>query len=313
MHQGKGWQAYVWLSFKGALMGAADAVPGVSGGTIAFVSGIYDELIDSLKQINPAALAVLLRQGPRAFWSYINGTFLLTLLSGILLSLFSVSHLVVYWLEHAPQLLWSFFFGLVLASTWLVSRDIPAWDTQALGMFTIGALVAYVITTMAPAMLEPTPLSLFLSGMIAICAMILPGISGSFILLLMGMYGPVITAIQAVNIPVLSLFAAGCVVGLLSFSHLLSWLLHHYRTPTLALLSGFLLGSLNKLWPWKYTTAYTIDRHGEQLPLVQQNMWPDVFQMTTGQPAYPLYCLGLMLLGGILVMLLVWLDRRRRE
>ncbi len=313
MHKEKSWRDYLWLSFKGVLMGAADAVPGVSGGTIAFVSGIYDELIDSLKQISPAALAVLLKRGPRAFWVYINGSFLLTLLSGILLSLFSVSHLVVYWLEHAPQLLWSFFFGLVLASTWLVSRDISRWQAQTLGMFTIGALLAYVITTMAPAMLEPTPLSLFLSGMIAICAMILPGISGSFILLLLGMYAPVIGAIQALNIPALSLFAAGCVLGLLTFSHLLSWLLHHYRVPTLALLSGFLLGSLNKLWPWKYTTAYTINRHGEQLPLVQQNMWPDVFQSTTGQPAYLVYCVGLMLLGAVLVMLLVWLDRRRRE
>ncbi|MFW1676680.1 DUF368 domain-containing protein [Pontibacter sp. JAM-7] len=313
MHRAKSWREYLWLSFKGVLMGAADAVPGVSGGTIAFISGIYDELIDSLKQVNPAALSVLFKQGPVAFWRYINGAFLLTLFSGIVVSLFSVSHLVVYWLEHAPQLLWSFFFGLVLASTWLIGRDISRWNSHSSGVFIIGTLLAYVITTLTPAVLVATPLTLFLSGMLAICAMILPGISGSFILLLLGMYAPVISAIQALDLAVLGIFAGGCVLGLLSFSHLLSWLLHHHRVSTMALLAGFLLGSLNKLWPWKYTTAYTIDRHGEQLPLVQKNMWPEAFQATTGQPAYALICLGLMLLGAVLVMLLMWLDRRHRE
>ncbi|PIE24965.1 MAG: DUF368 domain-containing protein [Neptuniibacter caesariensis] len=291
-------------------MGAADAVPGVSGGTIAFMTGIYEELIHSLKQFGPKAVALLFKEGPVAAWAYVNGTFLLALVIGIILSLLTLSHIVLFWLAEYPELLWSFFFGLILASVWSVSRHIERWDSNSFTAFVAGAVAAYFITTLAPTTIDATPLFIFLSGMVAICAMILPGISGSFILLLLGMYTPILGAIKNLELVTLGIFAAGCAVGLLSFSRVLSWMFNSFRTTTLALLGGFLLGSLNKVWPWKYTTAYTINRHNEQVPLVQENISPFTFETMTGQPSLFIYAAALMLLGAALVLLLEKMGRR---
>lgn len=299
---------YLILSGKGMMMGVADAVPGVSGGTIAFITGIYEELIETLKRFNPQAVKLLFTQGPAACWQYVNAGFLCALLTGILVSLVSVAHLALYLLEHHPILIWSFFFGLIIASTWSVVRHIKGWSSNLASTFVLGALLAYFITEQTPGMLEPTSLMVFMAGAVAICAMILPGISGSFILLLMGMYTPVLGAIKGLEWVTLGIFASGCAVGLLSFSRILSWAFHHHRMLTLALLGGFMLGSLNKVWPWKYTLAYSINGKGEEVPLMQDNLLPGSYEVVAGLDPQLWPALGLMLLGG----LLGWLMDRQQ-
>ncbi|KEA64354.1 Arginine/ornithine antiporter ArcD [Marinobacterium lacunae] len=295
---------YLALAGKGMMMGAADAVPGVSGGTVAFITGIYEELIDTLRSFDLQALMVLYREGIGAFWRHVNGTFLVTLLGGILLSLLSLSRVVLFMLDQYPVLLWAFFFGLILASVWSLMRHVQGWNLSNTLIFFTGALLAYLITSLTPGTLTISAFTLFGSGMVAICAMILPGISGSFILLLMGMYAPILSAVKHFELYNIGLFAAGCAVGLISFSRLLSWAFHHHRKLVLALLGGFMLGSLNKVWPWKYTLAYTIDRHGDSVPLLQRNVLPDVFTQLTGQAALLLPALVLMAVGVVLVVLL---------
>lgn len=310
MNNGRSLRESLLLAAKGMMMGAADVVPGVSGGTIAFMTGIYEELINSLKQFGPEAVKVLFSQGVKAAWQHVNGTFLLILLSGIVLSLATFSRVVLFWLAEYPELLWSFFFGLILASVWSLCRHIERWDSNALSLFAAGTVAAYMVTSLSPTTMEVTPWFVVVSGAIAICAMILPGISGSFILLLLGMYTPILTAIKQFEVDIIALFALGCVVGLLSFSRVLSWMFAHYRTMTLALLGGFLLGSLNKVWPWKYTTAYTIDRNGKEIPLVQENISPFAFESLTGEPSALVSAVLLMSVGVAAVFLVEWMGRK---
>ncbi len=310
MNNGRSLRESLLLAAKGMMMGAADVVPGVSGGTIAFMTGIYEELINSLKQFGPEAVKVLFSQGVKAAWQHVNGTFLLILLSGIVLSLATLSRVVLFWLAEYPELLWSFFFGLILASVWSLCRHIERWDSNALSLFAAGTVAAYMVTSLSPTTVEVTPWFVVVSGAIAICAMILPGISGSFILLLLGMYTPILTAIKQFEVDIIALFALGCVVGLLSFSRVLSWMFAHYRTMTLALLGGFLLGSLNKVWPWKYTTAYTIDRNGKEIPLVQENISPFAFESLTGEPSALVSAVLLMSVGVAAVFLVEWMGRK---
>lgn len=295
---------YLMLAGKGLMMGAADAVPGVSGGTVAFITGIYEELIETLRSFDLSAIRLLFSKGLGASWQHVNGTFLVVLLSGILFSLLSLARIVLYLLAHYPVMLWAFFFGLILASTWSLVRHVKGWDFSSTLSFTAGALLAYLVTSMVPVSLTITPLTLFGSGALAICAMILPGISGSFILLLLGMYAPILSAVKQFEIESLMLFGAGCAVGLISFSRVLSWAFHHHRRFILALLGGFMLGSLNKVWPWKYTLSYTIDRHGDSVPLLQTNVSPSSFAALTGQEAWLLPALLLMATGVLLVLLL---------
>ncbi len=297
---------YFILACKGVLMGAADAVPGVSGGTIAFITGIYEELIGSIRRFDLDAVRVLFYQGPRAFWKHVNGNFLLTLLSGIIISLVMFANIVLFMLASYPVMLWSFFFGLILASTWVISRHIPHWDSTYITLFLTGAALAYLITSLTPTEVPVSSLTVFLSGSIAICAMILPGISGSFILLLLGMYAPVLQAVKDAELAFIGLFGAGCVIGLLSFSRLLNWLFTTHRMPTLAVMSGFLLGSLNKVWPWKYTTAYTLNSHGKQVPLAQDNVSPFVYEALSGQDSFMLASIALLVLGVVIVL---WMER----
>lgn len=295
---------YLGLSGKGIMMGAADAVPGVSGGTIAFITGIYEELIHSLKQFGIHALMTLFKQGPVAAWRHVNGTFLLVLFGSILLSVMTLSRVILHLLENYPALLWSFFFGLIIAGIWSMIKHIEKWRLSLVIAFIVGSIVAYGITSLAPATMPTTPGYLILAGSIAICAMILPGISGSFILLLLGLYGPILAAVKNLEIITLSLFATGCAVGLLSFSHVLSWMFRHFKELTLALLGGFMLGALNKVWPWKLTVESVIDSHGKEVPLVQQNLLPHVFESQTGQSAQLVFSLALMLAGAIIVVVM---------
>ncbi|MEM6297748.1 MAG: DUF368 domain-containing protein [Bacteroidota bacterium] len=290
--------------FKGMAMGAADVVPGVSGGTIAFISGIYEELLDSIKAVNIAAFRTLFREGFSAFWKQINGSFLLPLFLGILISLRSLAEVIKFLLRDHPILLWSFFLGLIIASVVFVARQIPKWNASSVIFLLIGTGVAYWITVISPAQ-GPTALwFVFVSGVIAICAMILPGISGSFLLLLMGMYGTIIGAVTDRNILILGVFAAGALVGLASFARILSWTFKRYEAPTLAILTGFMIGSLNKVWPWKHTLETRINRHGEEVPFLQENTLPWNHEVVTGQDPQTLFAVLCVILGFALVFFL---------
>ena len=266
---------YFWLYLKGMAMGCADVVPGVSGGTIAFITGIYTELLDSIKSINLNALKILFRDGVPAFWKAINGTFLLTLLSGILIALITLARGIHYLLLNHPIWVWSFFFGLIVASCWHIGKEIPRWRWQELAALAAGAIIAAWISVASPTQIEATPMIVFLAGSVAICAMILPGISGSFILLLMGLYEPILGAVKALDLGIMGLFAVGAGLGLMLFSRLLSWLLHHYQSVMFALLTGFMAGSLVKVWPWKKTLLTRINSKGVEVPFIQSNILPD--------------------------------------
>ncbi len=242
---------YALLTLKGMAMGAADVVPGVSGGTIAFISGIYEELITSINNINLDALRVLKKDGLKAAWNHVNGTFFVFLLSGIGISILSLSKLVLYLLSEHPILIWSFFFGLVVASSWLVSRSVSKWNTGTIVSLLIGIVIAFFISSAQTVAAGASGWYIFLSGAIAICAMILPGISGSFILVLMGSYHVVLNALHDKDLALIGLFASGCLVGILSFARLLKFLFTRFKEITVALLTGFMIGSLYKVWPWK--------------------------------------------------------------
>ena len=239
------------LTLKGLAMGAADVVPGVSGGTIAFITGIYEELISSINNINLGAIRILQKQGFKEFWKHINGTFFLFLFAGIAISILSLSKVVLYLLEEHPVLIWSFFFGLIIASTLIVGKTVKTWSIPVISFFAIGTLAALYISSIQTIASVDANWYIFLSGCIAICAMILPGISGSFILVLMGSYHIVLTALQDRQLGIILLFMAGCLVGILSFARLLKFLFAKFKELTVATLTGFMLGSLYKVWPWK--------------------------------------------------------------
>ena len=254
-------------------MGAADVVPGVSGGTIAFISGIYEELISSINQIGPALIRTLPKKGLVAAWNEVNGRFLLSLFIGIALSVITLARFISWLLENEPVLLWSFFFGLVVASVIFVARAIEKWRLATLLMLLLGSAVAYYITQLPPVENTASLPYLFLSGALAICAMILPGISGAFILVLLGSYKTVLDAVHERNLITLATVFLGALFGLLSFARLLKWMFQHYKDLTLALLTGFIIGSLNKIWPWKVVLESRVF-DGKRIPLLEENVSP---------------------------------------
>jgi putative membrane protein len=266
---------HLWLYLKGIAMGSADVVPGVSGGTIAFITGIYTELLDSIKSVNLNALITLFKQGPKAAWQAINGTFLIVLLAGILTAILSLAKVIHYLLDHHAILLWSFFFGLILASSLHMGKQIKQWQGSTFFALLIGALCAGFISIASPSSIDASYLNIFFAGSIAICAMILPGISGSFILLLMGLYAPVLAAVKGLELDIMLIFALGAGLGLMLFSRLLSWLLHHYQDLMFSLLTGFMLGALLKVWPWKETISYRLNSKGLEVPFEQLNRLPE--------------------------------------
>lgn len=266
---------YGLLVLKGMGMGAADVVPGVSGGTIAFIVGIYDELIQSIKSIDLTALRLFLTGRFAEAWTRVNGYFLLSILAGIGISVFSLAKIITWLLTNHPVLVWAFFFGLVLASAWLVAKDVTRWTWKTVLGFVAGTVAAYFITVATPAETPSNLLFVFVCGAVAICAMILPGISGSFILVLLGKYFYIMDAVKSLRLLVLGVFAAGACVGITTFSRLLSFALSHVRNLTLAVLSGFMLGSLNKVWPWKETLSTYTDSHGVVKPLIERNVLPN--------------------------------------
>ena len=293
---------YATLVLKGMGMGAADVVPGVSGGTIAFIVGIYDELINSIKSINLETLKLLFTGKLTAFWRGINGSFLVSILLGIGISVFSLAKIITWLLTDHPILVWSFFFGLVLASTWFVSKDIKEWNIKTILSFIVGAGIAYYITVATPAETPSDYWFLFLCGAIAICAMIPPGISGSFILVLLGKYFFIMEAVNTVDIVIIAIFGAGAVIGITTFSRVLSYALNHFRNITLAVLTGFMLGSLNKVWPWKETIETYTDSHGVVKPLIETNIMPN---------QYVVEAVVLMLVGFFAVYILEKLSSKK--
>ena len=292
---------YIVLALKGCAMGMADVVPGVSGGTIAFISGIYEELLDSIRSVDATALRLLLRFRLAEFWRHINGRFLLPVLLGIAVAIFSLARLMTYLLTNHPIAIWSFFFGLIVASALLVARQIGRWDWRTVLAFAVGAAAEWWITVATPAETPDDWWFVMLSGAIAICAMILPGISGAFILLLLGKYQYIMHAVGEFDIPVIAVFVIGAAAGIISFSHLLSWLLKHWHDVTVAVLMGFMVGSLNKVWPWKETVETYLDSHGVAQPLVQNNIAPGTFEQLTGQPSLLVQAILLGIVGFLVI------------
>jgi putative membrane protein len=305
-------KSYLLLTLKGMGMGAADVVPGVSGGTIAFIAGIYEELVNSIKSINLNALKLFFSGKFAAFWKAINGNFLLAVVLGIGISIFSLAKGLEYLLHHYPILVWSFFFGLILASAIYVGGSIKKWKAGTIIAGIAGVVVAYFITAISPAEANITWFFIFISGSIAICAMILPGISGSFILVLLGMYEFILGAVSDLNIPVLLVFIAGALIGIIAFSNLLSWLIKNYHNLTIATLTGFMIGSLNKVWPWKEVTETFIDRHNVMRPLTERNILPATYENLTGNQAWLTGALLLAIVGFGLIFAIESLTKKRK-
>ncbi|MBT4211518.1 MAG: DUF368 domain-containing protein [Porticoccaceae bacterium] len=293
------WRDHIVLFFKGLAMGAADVVPGVSGGTIAFISGIYSELINTIKSINMQALKILRHQGVLAAWEHINGTFIMVLLGGILTSLFSLARIMHYLLDTYPLPLWAFFTGLIVGSVAYLLRQHPLSGSLEKFFFVLGVVIAYGISMAPPMVLEGSLITMFFAGSIALCAMILPGISGSFILVLLGLYPVFIGAIANLQLDILVVFASGGIIGLMIFSRLLSWLLAHFQDRVIAAMCGFLVGSLNVIWPWKEVVT-----SGQALGQTASNLLPNQFFAVAGQDPQILICITTFFLGLALVLLL---------
>lgn len=313
---------YSIITLKGLAMGAADVVPGVSGGTIAFISGIYKELIDSINNVNFSVFKTLKTSGFKASWKQINGNFLFALVLGIAISILTFAKIITYSLEHYPILVWSFFFGLVIASIAFIWKDIDKWELRTVFFLIFGSVVSYFITIMEPTSSPDSYLYLFLSGFVAIIAMILPGVSGAFILLLMGSYETVINTInqfrdglfnfnwdvlQQALLKLLT-FAVGAIIGLKLFSKVLHWMFENHKNSTLALLIGFMIGSLNKIWPWKETLLWRTNSHGEQIPFVEKSISPFQFE---GDPQL-LFAIIMTIIGFLLIFILEKLGSKRQ-
>jgi len=288
---------YLLLLLKGMAMGAADVVPGVSGGTIAFISGIYEELLETINSVNIGALKTLKNEGMKAAWKSINGNFIVTLFLGIGISIASLAKLISYVLEAHPILIWSFFFGLVLASILYVGKQVKSWNAGSIVSLIIGTGLAFWITILPPLSSSNELWFIFVSGMIAICAMILPGISGSFILLLMGSYQTVLGAVKDKEFFTIAVFMLGAIMGLLSFSKILKWMFAKYHDLTIAVLTGFLIGSLNKLWPWKINKELLYTHSDGKKDFLQENVFPTDI---VGEPQV-MYAVAFCILGAGLI------------
>lgn len=294
---------YLYLYFTGVTMGAADVVPGVSGGTMAFIMGIYQELIDAIKAFDAEVVKLLLRFRIREALERVPWRFLVVLVAGIGSAILVLARIISWLLENQSTYLYAFFFGLVLASIVAVGVHI-SWSPTAVATLALGTVVAYWIVGLVPLQVSHSPLIIFLSASVAIMAMILPGISGSFILLILGQYAYVLEAVKALDIITLLPFGFGIVFGITSFARILSWLLHHYHQVTITLLVGFMIGSLRKIWPFKETLETRVDRHGEIVPLVEANVLPDF----AAAPAW--IALGLCVAGFVAIRIL---DRLRGD
>ena len=310
---------YLGLVLRGMAMGASDIVPGVSGGTMAFILGIYEELIQSIRDVAGsrfvrAAVTFKLRDA----LALLNWPFLVAVASGILLSVFSLSRLLESLLENQPVFLWSFFFGLVLSSIWVVSRRVKKWRPGHVIALLAAAAAAYIVVGLVPAQTPNDPWFLFLSGAVAICAMVLPGISGAFILVLLGKYQYILAAVNDLDLLTLFFVAAGSAVGLVSFAQVLGWLLKRYHDLTVAALIGLMVGSLREIWPWKRDIdwlreaggSFVLDSAGERIVTLHENFLPTLAESGAGEIGAALL---LALVGFGLILLLDRLALRQGE
>lgn len=322
MSEPKSTKSLIGVALRGVGMGAADVVPGVSGGTIAFITGIYEELLETIAGLNIGLIRTWKKEGFKAMWQKSNFSFLAALFLGIIISIASLAILIEFLLEHHKIQLWSFFFGLILASIWLVGKTVAKWNSTTISGLIFGTISAYLITTIAPVEDSTNLFYIFICGAIAVCAMILPGISGSFILLLLGAYTSIlgavsnlISALKASNWDlvlsnglILVVFVIGCIVGLLSFSKLLNWLFKKAHQLTIAVLTGFLIGSLNKIWPWKEVLEYYIKHPGETneelVPVIEINISPSSFSQLYHEPHFLLQACLFATAGLILIIIL---------
>ncbi|ALU74550.1 DUF368 domain-containing protein [Tenacibaculum finnmarkense] len=292
---------YLVIMLKGIAMGAADVVPGVSGGTIAFISGIYEELLNAISAVNLGLFKILKKEGFKSAWKQLNGNFLAALFTGIFISIISLAKAIKWLLTNQPILLWAFFFGLVLASIIYIAKQIKQWNFKGISIGVLGVFFGYLITVL-PAVngQEVSYLFLVFSGAIASCAMILPGISGSYILLLIGVYPLVMSALTNRELKTISAILIGVVIGLTTFSKLLKWLFYNYKNEMLIALTGLMLGSLNKVWPWKTVLTTYTDRHGVVKPLLEKSVLPFSYD---GNPEL-MYASILIIIGFSLILLL---------
>ena len=295
---------YLLLFLKGFGMGSADVVPGVSGGTIAFITGIYEELLDSINSFDAEAFRLLFSFKLREFWTKVNGAFLLPLVTGILISALSLAKLITFLLDKHPIQIWSFFFGLIIISSISVAKEITKWNVFTFVSLIAGIDIAYIITIVTPSTTPNALWFVFISGAIAICAMILPGISGSFILLILGKYTYIMSALKNMDATVIGVFASGCIIGLFTFSRLISWFLHKFHNYAVALLAGFMIGSLNKIWPWKKAELFRLNSHGQQVPIFERNLLPTDYMTETGQSPLIIQAILFMALGFMMVVIM---------
>ena len=285
-------------------MGAADAIPGVSGGTIALITGIYEKLILAIKSFDLKAFSYLKKLQLKELWIHIHGNFLFSLILGIGISLISLANLITYLMINYPIQLWSFFFGLILVSSIVVLKEIKQWSFGTILGLASGIVIAFLLTEITPASTTNALWFIFISGAIAICAMILPGISGAFILLILGKYEYIVGSLKSLDLPVIGVFMLGCIAGLLSFARVVSWLFKYFHGITIAILSGFMIGSLNKIWPWKIVTLFRENSKGEQVPFLEKNVFPGEFVNVTGQDSFLMQALLFIAFGVLIVIIL---------
>ncbi|MFK7159554.1 DUF368 domain-containing protein [Marinospirillum sp. MEB164] len=297
----------IQIFLRGMLMGAADLVPGISGGTVAFISGIYLRLIHALQAIHPRLLPLWHQQGIKKVLEACDALFLFTLLAGILTSVALFAHLFSWLLAHYPYPLQGFFFGLVSASALVLAREVPQWKLHYLLLLFLGGLLSLSLAWLLPALGDLSPLTFFVAGMIAICAMILPGISGSFLLLIMGLYAPLLQAVRDVNWMLLGAFALGGIAGLLAFAQILGWLFARFRYATFAFLFGFVVASLKHLWPWQLLSRYRLTDEGQMIPLETHLLLPWHYSQVTAGPNFLFSVILMMIMGWGLV---IWLARQ---
>jgi putative membrane protein len=289
-------RTFIILAVKGFLMGAANVIPGVSGGTMALVLGIYEELINAIRSINLKFVRLVTHLNIKEALSSVSWPFLLPIGLGVLLATFSLAEILSWLLERYPVIVWSFFFGLIVSSVITVSRVIKQWRIPTIVAIAVGTITAYGLFGVIPVSTPNAPWFIFVSGFIAICAMILPGISGAYILVLLGKYHYILEALNNKDFFTLFIIGAGAFVGLISFAQILGWLLKKYHDLTMAILIGLMCGSLRKIWPWKETVTTFIDSHGKEIPSLQSNIIPASFTSDV-------VCALLFMLIGIL---LVW-------
>lgn len=297
-------QDYILLYLKGLCIGIANAVPGVSGGTIVFITGIYTELLHALNEFDRDAGKLLITFRFAELWKKINGNFLSVVLLGICTSLFLLAGTVFTLLVDHPILLHAFFFGVIFASVALVLKEIKAWGYKPILAFLLSTTLAYFATRLSPTNTPDSLWIVFVCGMLAICAMILPGLSGAFLLVLLGKYQFMISAITDLNVTVIVIFTLGCVLGLLGFARLITWVLDHYQRITIAVLAGFMFGSLNKLWPWRQGLEYVTNTKGQQVAVFDKSILPWHSLSVTGKDPQLFQAILMMSLGVFIVIVL---------